>query len=95
MGLGQDEEAAIVDHQAQTPIPLGPGPSNPLVPVLQMLGGGTEKQKRQPVALGVHSRVTHLLAHSFETAKIVVLTQQSLTLSSLLRVGEHDHSDLF
>jgi hypothetical protein len=60
-----------------------------------MLGGGTQKQKRQPMALGVHSRVTHLLAHSFETAKIVVLAQQSLTLSSLLRIGKHNHSHLF
>ena len=62
--------------------------------MLQMLGGGTEKQERQPVALRVHSRVTHLLAHSFQPAKVVVLAEQSLALTTLLRVGQQDNPNL-
>lgn len=62
--------------------------------MLQMPGGGAEKQERQPVALRVHCRVTHLLAYRFEAAKVVVFAEQSLTLPTLFRVGEQDNPTL-
>jgi hypothetical protein len=60
-----------------------------------MFGSSAEKQHRQPVALRVHCRVTHLLAYSFEPAKVVVLAEQSLSEAALLSLGEQDHPDLF
>jgi hypothetical protein len=60
-----------------------------------MLGSGAENQQCQPIALRVHCRVTHLLAYSFEPAKVVVLAEQSLSLAALFSLGEQDHPDLF
>jgi hypothetical protein len=60
-----------------------------------MLGGGAEKQQRQPLALPVHRRVTALLAHSFQPAKVVMLAEQLLTAPTLPTVREQHHADLF
>jgi hypothetical protein len=95
MGVGQDQKSTVIDGQAQASVPLRASPSNPVVPVFQMLGGGAEKQYGQPVALCIHCRVMHLLPYSFQTAQIVVLAEQTLTLPTLLRLREQDHPDLF
>jgi hypothetical protein len=60
-----------------------------------MLGSGAENQQRQPVALRVDCRVAHLLAYSFQPAKVVVLAEQSLSEPALFSVGEQDYPDLF
>src|SRR5579885_729546 len=60
-----------------------------------MLGSGAENQHRQPVALRVNCRVTHLLAHSFEPAKVVVPAEQSLSEAAFFSRSEQDYPDLF
>src|SRR5512135_3420572 len=60
-----------------------------------MLGSGAEHQHCQPVALRVDCRVTHLLAYSFQPAKIMVLAEQSLSAAALFSAGEQDHPDAF
>ena len=51
--VGQNQEAAVVDHQAQAAITLGARPTDPLIAVLEMFGGGAEEQQRHPAVLGI------------------------------------------
>jgi hypothetical protein len=60
-----------------------------------MLGCCAEKQERQPMALGIHSRVIQLLAYSFQAAEVVVLAEQSLEQAALLGIGDRHNLDLF
>jgi hypothetical protein len=91
MALGQNEESAVIDHQTQTAVALGPGPTDPLVPVFQMLGCGMEEQQRQPAPLFIHGRVKHPFANRFETAQVMVFLEQFLKVALRVRLSyEHD-----
>jgi hypothetical protein len=91
MDRGQDEKSAVIDHQAQTAVALGPGPTDPLIPVFEMLGGGMEEQQPQPSPLGIHGGVKDPFANRFEAAPIMALLEQFLKVTLRVRLGhEHD-----
>ena len=70
---------------------MGTGPTDPLVAVFEMLGGGAEDQHCQPVPPAIHGGVKHPLANRFEAAQIMVFLEQSLEVALLVRIGhEHD-----
>jgi hypothetical protein len=66
-----------------------------MVAVLKVLGSGAEKHERQPPSLAVHSNVVHLLAHGFQAAEVVVLTEQPLKMATLLSIGDRNYPNLF
>jgi hypothetical protein len=91
MDLGQNEESAIIDHQAQTAVALGPGPTDPLVPVFQMLGRGIEEQQRQPAPPIIHGGVKHPFANGSDAPQVMVLLKQFLKVALPVRLSyEHD-----
>jgi hypothetical protein len=90
MDLGQNEESAVIDYQAQTAVALGPGPTDPLVPVFQMLGRGIEEQQRQPASLIIHGGVKHPFANGFDAAQVMVFLEQFLKVALQVRLG-HGH----
>jgi hypothetical protein len=72
----QQQKAGIVGHQAQTAAALFFGPTNPLLPMLQVLGRRAENQQGHPLASGIASEVVKALAHRTQTAQVMVLTEQ-------------------
>ena len=69
---------------------MGTGPTDPLVAVFEMLGGGAEDQHCQPVPPAIHGGVKHPFADGFEAAQIMMFLEQFLEVALLVRIG-HGH----
>ena len=87
----QNQEAAVVGHQAQAPVTLDIRPADPLLTVLQMFRCRAEEQQRQPLPLGVHRDVIDLLADRLKTAQVMMGFEQPLEPSPILPVRKLDH----
>ena len=61
MRVGQDQKAAVVDHQRQTAGLLSGAPANPSLPVFEIKRGGVPRQQRHPLIL-IFDHIAQLLA---------------------------------
>jgi hypothetical protein len=59
---------------------LGIRPANPPVTVLEMPGGSSKQQQRQPLPLGVSGRVIEPFPYRFRALEIMMLIEQSVAL---------------
>ena len=75
MALGQDEEARVVDQQAQTAAALFVVPADPLIAGAQVTGRSGPGQQRQP-APAMSGDVTQRLADQRGGMQIVMLGEQ-------------------
>ena len=72
MALGQNIQTRIVDHQGQPLTPLLLGPTNKLIPRLEVKGGGAPRGHRKPLAFPSDG-VTKLLTHQLRAVQVMVL----------------------
>ena len=78
MGLGQDEDTAVIGDQAQTSVPLSTGPADPVVAVLEVLCRSAGNQDCEPATGKIDRGGEHPLADGFAPAEIVVLLEEGL-----------------
>lgn len=88
--VGQEQEPGVADDQRKPAAALFIGPADPLIARAQPAGGGAENQHAEPVALGIRDRVAEPLADRFETAQVMVFSQELLNLRQLVRGQEAD-----
>ena len=84
----QEQKAGVVGHQAQTAAALFFGPTDPFIPVLEVLGRRAENQHRHPLANRIPCHVVEALAHRTQTSQIMVLTEQFVNARYLGGGGE-------
>jgi hypothetical protein len=74
--LRQQQKAGVVGHQAQTAAALFFGPTDPLIPMLQVFGRRAENQHGHPLARRIPGDVIKAFAHRAQTAQVMMLTKQ-------------------
>ena len=94
MGFWQDEEAGVVGDEAQASIPLGSGPTDPPVTVLEVLCRSAEDQQRQPAIGGVDSCIEHAFPDGFDPTKVMVFLQQGLEAVLIGRLDQRQDPDV-
>ena len=74
LAFGQDQEAAVVDDQAEAAGALARTPTDPLLAALEMEGGGTEAEQRDPLTVEFGD-VAEGLAGQASVGQIMLLFQ--------------------
>lgn len=89
----QQQKAGVAGHQTETAAALFVRPTDPLIPMLEVLGRRVENQHGHPMLGGILGEVVKALAHRTQTAQIMVLTEQFVNFRYLGGGGEF-HADL-
>jgi hypothetical protein len=77
--LGTEQSGSSKNREllvTQTAAALFLGPTDPLIPMLQVLGRRVENQHRHPLVSSIPCNVVKALAHRTQTSQIMVLAEQ-------------------
>jgi hypothetical protein len=87
MALGQDQQPRIVGHQGPASPALFGGPTDELVSIFDVEGGGTPGGCGQPSAL-IDEGITEMLSHQTHVMQVMVFEDGLIAPGDVLRRGQ-------